>query len=161
MRALAAVRSAGFGAPVPEEIVRIAQEHANPILRNVIGHALIESGAQHSVAMALVADPVPEGAWHYASLYGECMQLEVLAEVHDTERLREVLRRVEPWQREFVSYGSNDCAGSVAYFVGRGREALGDLPGAQVAYADAVDANRRAGLLPWLRRAEKRAAGLP
>ncbi len=47
MRALAAVRSAGFGAPVPEEIVRIAHEHANPILRNVVAHALIESGAQH------------------------------------------------------------------------------------------------------------------
>jgi len=160
MRALASLRSAGFGAPVPEEVVRLAEDHSNPILRNVVAHALVESGAGHAVALELLGDPVPPGAWHYASLYGECMQLEVLAETQNTQPLREVLRRVEPWQHEFVSYGSNDCAGSVAYFVGRGREALGDIPAAEAAYARAVDENRRAGLLPWLRRAEERLAGL-
>jgi hypothetical protein len=160
MRVLASVRSSGFGAPVPEEVLRLAQEHSNPILRNVVAHALVESGSQGSVALELLGDPVPLGAWHYASLYGDCMLLEVLAEVQNTERVREVLSRVEPWQHEFVSYGSNDCAGSVAYFVGRAREALGDLTGAEAAYARAMDANRRAGVLPWLRRAEKRRASV-
>jgi DNA-binding SARP family transcriptional activator len=160
MRVLASVRSAGFGAPVPEEMVRLAQEHSNPMLRNVVGHALIESGSQGSVALELLGDPVPPGAWHYASLYGDCIQLEALAEVQDTKRVRQVLSRVEPWQDEFASYGSNDCAGSVAYFVGRGREALGDLTGAEAAYTRAVSENRRAGVLPWLRRAERRQARL-
>jgi len=160
LRALATLRSAGFGSPVPDEIVGLAQGHSNLILRNVVAHALVESGSRGPVALALLCDPVPEGAWHYASLYGECLQLEVLAEVGDTERLRVVLRRVEPWQHEFVSYGSNDCAGSVAYFVGRGREALGEPAAAEAAYARAVDANRRADMLPWLRRAEQRLAAL-
>lgn len=78
----------------------------------------------------------------------------------DTEGARAVLQRVEPWQHEVVSYGSNDCAGSVAYFVGCGREALGEREAAAAAYRLAVEANRRAGILPWLRRAEERLAGL-
>jgi DNA-binding SARP family transcriptional activator len=160
LRALASLRSAGFGSPVPDAIVQLAHGHSNTIFRNVVAHALVESGSGLAVALELLGDPVPPGAWHYASMYGECMQLEVLAEVGDTQKLREVLRRVEPWQHEFVSYGSNDCAGSVAYFVGRAREALGDLAEAEAAYCLAVEANQRGGILPWLRRAEKRLAGL-
>ena len=160
LQALATLRIAGLGSPVPDAIVSLAQGHSNTVLRNVVAHALVESGRDLPVALELLADPVPRGAWHYASTYGECLQLEVLAAAGDTNRLREVLRRVEHCRHEFASYGSNDCAGSVAYFVGRGREALGDLEAAAAAYTLAVEANGRAGVLPWLRRAEQRLAGL-
>lgn len=160
LRILATLRLAGPGSPVPDDTVRLAQDHSNTVLRNVVAHALAESGGDLRTALELLVDPVPAGAWHYASLYAQCLQLDVLATAQDARGVREALPRVEPWQQEFVSYGSNDCAGSVAYFVGRGRQALGELEAAAAAYELAVEENRRAGILPWLRRAETRLAGL-
>ena len=70
------------------------------------------------------------------------------------------MARIEPWQDEFAVYGAAECVGSVAYFVGLGREAVGDREAARAAYTRAVTANRAAGVQPWLRRAEQRLEAL-
>lgn len=40
------------------------------------------------------------------------------------------MARITPWASEMVTYGSIDSLGSVDYFVGRGLQGLGDVPGA-------------------------------
>ena len=159
MEPMALQRLAGEGAPVPPSAIELARNHANPAYRAFVGQAMAEAGDPDG-AVAVLGDPVPVGAWDYASTYGQCMRVDVLAHAGMQDELVTELRRIEPWQHEFAVYGSTDCVGSVAYFVGRGREGLGDREGAAEAYASAIEANRRGGVLPWLRRAEQRLADL-
>lgn len=159
MEPMAFQRLAGAAAPVPAESVALARTHANPAYRALFAQALAEAGDPEQ-GLTILGDPVPEGAWDYASTYGQCMRVDVFAAVGAHDRLAAELRLIEPWQHEFAIYGSTDCIGSVAYFVGRGREGLGDLAGAAEAYAVAIEANRRGGILPWLRRAESRLGAL-
>jgi hypothetical protein len=72
-----------------------------------------------------------------------------------------VLDRISPWGAEFAIGGSCDFIGSIEYFIGRGREGLGDIEGARGAYQRAVRRNAEASVLPWEIRAAQRLAALP
>lgn len=61
---------------------------------------------------------------------------------------------------EFAMFGSNECFGSVDYFLARGLAGLGDRDGAAAAYRRAIVRNRAAGVLPWLRRSQAQLAEL-
>jgi tetratricopeptide (TPR) repeat protein len=155
MEPMARIRLTGPGSPVSPEMVASARDHANPAFRAFVAHALAEAG-DPEVAVQLLGDPVPEGAWDYASMYGDCLRVDVLAAAERVDELPAALRRIEPWQDELATFGSTDCIGSVAYFVGRGRQALGELEPARTAYRRAVEVNRAANVQPWLRRAVDR-----
>lgn len=159
LEAGARLRLAGTQGVVSDELVEFTRTHANPAFRAFIASALVEIGDPERGA-DLLGEPVPDGAWDYASTYGDCLRVEVMAAAGDLQRLPEALRRIEPWAHEFASYGSTECVGSVAYFVGRAKEALGDPVGAADAYAAAVEANRRGGIVIWQARAEARSAAV-
>ncbi|WP_132155671.1 BTAD domain-containing putative transcriptional regulator [Kribbella antiqua] len=156
---MAELRLGGPGTPVDDSQLETARTHANPAYRAFIAHALAESGRAEE-GVAILGPPVPEGAWDYASVVGDCLRVDTLATAGRTDDLPAALARIEPWGHEFAIYGSTDCIGSIAYFIGRGHEALGHLQAARVAYSQAVDRNRAAGIKPWLRRAEQRLASL-
>jgi DNA-binding SARP family transcriptional activator/anti-anti-sigma regulatory factor len=155
MEPMAALRMAAPGAPVPDEYVETARQHANPAFRALVAHALAEAGRAGEGADLLGA-PVPDGAWDYSSMYGDCLRVDVFSAAGRTEELRGALARIQPWAHEFAMYGSTDCAGSIDYFVGRGLEGLGDAEGARLAYGRAAAGNRTAGIVPWQQRAEQR-----
>jgi DNA-binding SARP family transcriptional activator len=156
---IAQSRLAGAGAPVSESHVALASTHANPAFRAFTGHVLAEAGRIEE-AVAVLGDPVPDGAWDYASVEGDCLRVDVLAHTGPSDALRLALDRIMPWGHEFAVYGSIDYIGSIEYFIGRGLEGQGDLDGARAAYARAVERNRAARVVPWLRRAERRLAAL-
>jgi hypothetical protein len=159
MEPMVKLRLGGPGTPVDDSYVELARSHANPAYRALIAHALAESGRAEE-GVAILGPPVPEGAWDYASIDGDCLRVDTLAAAGRTKELPAAIARIAPWGHEFAIYGSTDCIGSIAYFIGRGLEGLGDLPAARRAYAQAVDRNRAAGVVPWLRRAEQRLAAL-
>jgi DNA-binding SARP family transcriptional activator/tetratricopeptide (TPR) repeat protein len=159
LEAGARLRMAGAQAVIPDDLLEFTRAHANPAFRAFIASALVEVGDAARGA-GLLGEPVPDGAWDYAATYGDCLRVAVLATAGDVARLPDALRRIEPWAHEFASYGSTECVGSVAYFVGRGKEALGDRAGAEASYAAAVESNRRGGMVVWQARAEDRLAGL-
>ena len=148
----ARMRTLAPGAAVPDDVVSFAGGHANPALRAIVASALVTTGDVER-GLELLGDPVPEGAWDYASTYADCLRVEVMATAGDLARLPGALRRIEPWAHEFASYGSTECVGSVAFFVGVGKEALGDPAGAEAAYGAAAEANQRNGMVPWHARA--------
>jgi hypothetical protein len=147
------------GDGVPDSCVELGRRHANPAFRAFVGHALAESGRALEGA-DLLGPPVPDGAWDYASVYGDCLRVDVLSSAGLTDPLRDALARIAPWGHEFAIYGSTDCIGSIDYFVGRGLEGLGEVDAARAAYARAAEANRASGIVPWQRRAEARLAGI-
>jgi DNA-binding SARP family transcriptional activator/tetratricopeptide (TPR) repeat protein len=159
MAPVAELRLGGPGIPVEDGHVDLARAHANPAYRAFIAHALAESGRAEE-GVSILGPPVPDGAWDYASMVGDCLRVDTLATARRTDELRTALARIAPWGHEFAIYGSTDCIGSIAYFIGRGLEALGDLQAARHAYAQAVDRNRAAGIVPWLHRSEQRLAAL-
>ncbi|USX53896.1 hypothetical protein [Lentzea sp. HUAS12] len=152
---IAAARPAGEGVPVPGEWVELARTNANPTFRAFIGHVLAEAGRVEE-GMAVLGDPVPDGAWDYSPVVGDCLRVDVLAHGGPSPELRRVLDRIAPWGHEFAVYGSIDFLGSIDYFVGRGREGFGEMDAAAAAYRRAVERNRAAGVVPWLHRAERR-----
>ena len=159
MEPMARVRLAGPGSPISDEYVEQGRTHANPAFRAFVGHALAESGRPDE-GVAVLGPPVPDGAWDYASVLGDCLRVDVLAAAGRTDLLAPALARIADWGDEFALYGSTDCVGSIHYFIGRGLEALGDTGGARSRYALARDRNRVAGIRPWLERAERRLASL-
>lgn len=156
---IAAARLAGEGTPVPDEWVELARTNANPAFRAFIGHVLAEAGRAEE-AIALLGDPVPDGAWDYSSVVGDCLRVDVLAHGGPSSELRQALERISPWGHEFAVYGSIDFLGSIDYFIGRGLQGLGEVEAAAAAYRRAAERNRAAGVIPWLRRAERRASAL-
>jgi hypothetical protein len=159
MEPMARVRLAGPGSPVSEEYVEQGRTHANPAFRAFVGHALAESGRAEE-GVAVLGPPVPDGAWDYASVLGDCLRVDVLAAAGRADLLAPALARIADWGEEFALYGSTDCVGSIHYFIGRGLEALGDTAAARSRYALARDRNRAAGIRPWQERAEHRLASL-
>ncbi|HEU5473774.1 MAG TPA: BTAD domain-containing putative transcriptional regulator [Actinophytocola sp.] len=157
---MAQLERAGADAPVPESLLTLATGNANPAFRSFIAEALARTGRLRE-AITVLGEPVPEGLWHYSSMYAECLRVDVLAMAGPSPRLRKALDRIEPWRDEFAVAGSTDYLGSVEYFIGRGREALGDLDGARAAYQRAVDRNQAAQVVPWLRRAQQSLDALP
>ena len=156
---LARLRLAGPGTAVPDDYVDYARASPNPAFRAFIAFALAESGRAEE-AVALLGEPAAEGTWDYASFAGDCMRVDVLAAAGDVEPLRAALTRIVDWGQEFAMYGSNDCIGSVHYFIGRGLEALDDVDRARAEYALAAQANAKAGILPWQQRSVRRLAAL-
>jgi DNA-binding SARP family transcriptional activator len=159
MSPMARLRLAAPGAPVSADTLDIGRRHANPAFRAMVAHAVAESGRPRE-AVDLLGPAVPDGAWDYASAFGDCLRVDVLAAAGRVDLLPPALERIRPWGHEFAIYGSTDCIGCADYFVGRGLEGLGDIAGARAAFARAVDRNRAAGIVPWLRRSERRLAAL-
>lgn len=159
MEPMARIRLGRPGDPVPESYVAAARRHANPAFRAMAAHALAESG-RVAEGVELLGPAVPDGAWDYASVYGDCLRVDVLSSAGLTEPLRGALDRISPWGHEFAIFGSTDCIGSIDYFIGRGLEGLGERDGARAAYGRAATANRSAGIVPWARRAGQRLAVL-
>jgi hypothetical protein len=159
MEPMARFRLRGIGDDVPDAHVELARSHANPAFRAMTAHVLAESGRALEGVEVLGA-PVPDGAWDYASMYGDCLRVDVLAAAGLVDPLRAAFARIEPWGHEFAIYGSTDCIGSIDYFVGRGHEGLGNIDAARAAYTRAAEANSGAGIVPWQLRAERRLAGL-
>jgi hypothetical protein len=135
--------------------VELARTHANPAFRAVVAHALAETG-RPAEGVELLGPPVPDGAWDYASVVGDCLRVAVLAEAGDTRALPAALARIRPWGHELAVYGSTECIGSIDYFVGRGLEALAQLGEARAAYARAERSNRAAGMVLWEQRSRAR-----
>ncbi|MDQ4051627.1 MAG: AAA family ATPase [Actinomycetota bacterium] len=159
MEPMARFRLRGIGVDVPDGHVELGLSHANPAFRAMTAHVLAESGRALEGAEVL-GEPVPDGAWDYASMYGDCLRVDVLAAAGHVDPLRAAFSRIEPWGHEFAVYGSTDCIGSIDYFVGRGHEGLGNVDAARAAYTRAAETNRSAGIVPWQLRAERRLAGL-
>ncbi len=152
---MARLRLEGPGAAVPLDCVEKGRTHANPAFRAFVAHALAECG-RAAEGIELLGDPVPDGAWDYASVAGDCLRVDALAAAGEVESLRAALARIVDWGEEFAIYGSTDCIGSIHYFIGRGFEGLGDLDRGRREYALAVEANARGGFVPWERRARAR-----
>jgi DNA-binding SARP family transcriptional activator/tetratricopeptide (TPR) repeat protein len=159
LESMAQLHNAGAGAPVPGSFVTQATGNANPAFRTFVAHALAETGRVPE-AVALLGESTPTDCWHYSSMYADCLRVAVLALAEPGPELALALSRIEPWAGEFVVAGSTDYLGSVEYFIGRGREGLGDLDGARAAYRRAVDRNRDANVVPWLHRARNRLSAL-
>lgn len=159
MEPMARLRLGAIGDAVTEDCVEVGRQHANPAFRAMTAQALAESGRALEGA-ELLGRPVPDGAWDYASMYGDCLRVDVLASAGRTGELRPALARIQPWGHEFAIYGSTDCIGSIDYFIGRGHDGLGEVDLARAAYSRALTANRDAGLVPWQVRAERRLAAL-
>jgi hypothetical protein len=150
---MAEMRVADPGCPVPEEFVEFARPDRHPACRAYVAHLLLEAGRRED-ALDLLGEPVPDGAWDSSCVYSDCLRVDVLAAAGPSAALSQGLARIRDWGGEFASYGPTDYIGSIEYFIGRGLEGLGDLAGAHAAYERAVEANRSAGVVPWLRRAE-------
>ncbi|MFI5496731.1 ATP-binding protein [Actinoplanes sp. NPDC051859] len=153
--AMARRERTGPDAPVQADDVALATGNANPVFRSFVAAALARTG-RVSEAVAVLGAPTPAEHWHYSSMYADCLRVEVLAAAGRSPELRAALQQIEPWHDEYAIAGSTDYLGSVEYFIGRGREALGDLDGARAAYHRAVERNRAARVIGWLRRAEQR-----
>jgi DNA-binding SARP family transcriptional activator len=143
------------GTAVPDAFIAQASGNLTPVFRTFIAHALAESG-KVTQAIGLLGEPTPQGCWHYSSMYADCLRVAVLAMAGPSELLRQALAQIEPWREEFAAAGSTDFIGSVEYFVGCGREALGDVEEARVAYRRAVERNTAAGVVAWRQRAQDR-----
>ena len=143
---------------VPDEVVALARHNRNPAFRAMVASALVSDDPDG--ALALLGESVPDGAWDYCSTYGDCLRVEVMAQAGAQDALPAALERIEPWAHEFAVYGTTECIGSVAYFAGRGREALGDADAARRHYEAAVTANRAGDVRPWLRRAQEKLTDL-
>jgi tetratricopeptide (TPR) repeat protein len=156
---LGRLRLAGPGTAVPDEYVEYGRTNPNPAFRAFIAHALAESGRAEE-GVELLGEPTAEGTWDYASFAGDCLRVDALAAAGEVEPLRTALARIVDWEQEFAMYGSNDCIGSVHYFIGRGFEGLGEINRARTEYALAAEANAKAGIVPWERRAVSRLAAL-
>ncbi|WP_250004812.1 BTAD domain-containing putative transcriptional regulator [Actinoplanes sp. M2I2] len=159
LEAMAQMVSAGEGAPTPESAVTLATGNASPAFRAFVGAGLAWAGRVEE-AVVVLGPPAPDGHWHYSSMYADCLRVDVLALAGPGPQLRTALERIEPWRDEFAVAGSTHFLGSVEYFIGRGREVLGDLEGARLAYRRAVDRNRSAQISTWLGRAQQRLSAL-
>jgi tetratricopeptide (TPR) repeat protein len=153
-------RVADHDAPVSDAEVEWGRAHPSPAFRALIAHPLADAGRVDE-AVSMLGDPIPEGAYDFTSTYGECLRTEVFAAAGPSEELRRSLERIQPLADEMAIMGTTDCIGSIHYFVGRALEAFGDVEAARAAYQRAVGQNRRARLVYWTSRAERRLAGLP
>jgi len=160
LESMARMVRAGEGKPIPESAVTLATGNANPVFRAFVSAGLAWAGRVEE-AIVVLGPSTPDGHWHYSSMYADCLRVDVLALAGPGPQLREALERIEPWRDEFAVAGSTHFLGSVEYFIGRGREVLGDVEGARAAYGRAVDRNRAAHIDPWRRRAEQRLSALP
>jgi DNA-binding SARP family transcriptional activator/tetratricopeptide (TPR) repeat protein len=156
---MAALRTMGPGAPLPDDLLAIVRRGHHGTSRTYIAHLLVESGRPDE-AQSLLGEPSPADTWDIASLCDHCQRVDVLTEAGPSAALKLSLDRIIPWRHEFALYGIADYLGSVHYFVGRGLQGMGDLPGARAAFRQAVVANRTAGAVVWQRRAEQRLAAL-
>jgi DNA-binding SARP family transcriptional activator len=159
IESMAQLTRARAGSPVPDSFVALATGNASPAFRSFIAHAVARTGRVQQ-AIDLLGQPTPEGLWHYSSMYADCLRVDVLSMAGPSTQLLQALERIEPWRDEFAVAGSTDYLGSIEYFIGRGREGLGDLTGARTAYARAVERNRAVQVVPWLHRAEQRLSAL-
>lgn len=157
LECLHAVRRAPVGAPVAAATVALAEQSGMPV-RAMVAHALLESGEPAS-AKALLGEPAPDDVVDYCSTAGRCLRLLVLCETGTAAEIRAALAPVEGHLGAPVSYGTIDHLGVVDHFVAAAYAALGDERAAEVARG-AVDANRRLGVAPWLRRSEELLARL-
>lgn len=151
LECLHAVRRGPVGAPVAAATVAMAEQSGMPV-RAMVAHALLESG-EPAAARALLGEPASDTVVDYCSTAGRCLRLLVLCETGTKAEIRAALVPVEGHLGAPVSYGTIDHLGVVDHFVAAAYAALGDERAPEVARG-AVEANRRLGVAPWLRRSE-------
>ncbi len=138
-------------AGVPPDLVAGARGHPHPGYRSGVAAALARAGRVEE-ALALVVDDDPVGV-DYASMYGACRRLEVLA-VAGHPALTEAVEALRPFAGTVATYGSVVSLGAVDLFLGIGLAALGDEAGARSAWEAARAMNERNGARRWVRRAD-------
>ena len=136
---------------VPADLVAGAQGHPHPGYRSGVAAALARVGRVDE-ALALVVDDEPVGV-DYASMYGACRRLEVLAAARHPA-LAEAVAALTPYRGTVATYGSVVSLGAVDLWLGIGQAALGDDAGARASWQAALEMNARNGARRWVRRAE-------
>ncbi len=157
LEVIATIRGVAPGTPVPPETVAAART-ANPGLRAMVAHAVLEAG-DRGTAYSLLGEPAPPGASDYSVLAGHCLRVLVLAGTGTPEEVSEALARITPFADEVVTYGTVDHLGVVTHFLACGYAALGD-PRALEHAERAVVLNARLQCAPWRRRSEALVARL-
>jgi DNA-binding SARP family transcriptional activator len=152
LECLVAIRGRTSGTRVPDDVLELART-ANPGLRAMVAHALLESGDPEA-AYALLGEPAPPGASEYSVLAGHCLRVLVLAEAGPRDELRAALERIKPYAGQAVNYGTVDHLGSVDHFLACGYAALDERPRALEHAREAVVLSERLQCLPWKRRSE-------
>lgn len=117
----------------------------------MLAHALLECGERERAEelAALWADP--EQAVHH-EIVGACFQLLVMAELGSVEQITAAVARLEPMRGFAVALSAMaDHSGVVDHFLAVGYAALGDARAAATA-AEALQANREMGCIPWVER---------
>ncbi len=137
---------------VPPDLVAGAQGHPHPGYRSGVAAALAREGRVDE-AVALVVDDDPVGV-DYASMYGACRRLEVLAAARHPA-LAEAVEALTPYAGTVATYGSVVSLGAVDLWLGIGHAALGDDAAARAAWEAALEMNARNGARRWVRRAEE------
>jgi hypothetical protein len=143
---------------VPEQALAYAAGNANPGLRSIVAHGVLEAG-DPAGAYELLGDAAPPGASDYSVLAGHCLRVLVLAESGTPAEIRAAVERIEEYAGQSCCYGSVDHLGCVDHFLASGYAALGDPRALE--YAErAVVLNERVQCLPWKRRSEALVAHL-
>ena len=136
---------------VPPDLVAGAQGHPHPGYRSGVAAGLARAGRVEE-ALALVVDDDPVGV-DYASMYGACRRLEVLAAAGHPA-LAGAVEALTPYAGTVATYGSVVSLGAVDLFLGIGLKALGDDAGARAAWEAARAMNERNGARRWVRRVD-------
>ncbi len=158
LECLAAVRLRPPDAPVPQQALEFAEGKANPGLRSIVAHAVLEAGDPEKSA-ELLGDPAPPSASDYSVLAGHCLRVLILAETGNPAEVRAAVDRIEEYAGQSCCYGSVDHLGGVDHFLACGYAALADPRALEYAHR-AVVLNERLECLPWKRRSEALVARL-
>jgi DNA-binding SARP family transcriptional activator len=138
------------GSPVPGDVVDEATGHPNAAFRSGVAHALATTG--ETEAAVRVLDWRPGRGADYASLYGGCLAVAVLAAAHHPD-LPAALAEIQPHREIVATYGSVMSLGAVSYWTGLGLAALDRLDEARADLVDARDKNAARGSTRWARAA--------
>ena len=155
LECLVAIRGSAPGTRVTDEVLALVQD-ANPGLRTMVAHAVLEAGDRQT-AYDLLGEPAPPGASEYSVLAGHCLRVLVLAEAGTPEEVAVALERITAYAGQAVTYGTVDHLGCVDHFLACGYAAIDGPDDHQRALdhaREAVVLNEKLQCLPWRRRAE-------
>jgi hypothetical protein len=145
------------GSAVPGDVVDVATGHPNAAFRSGVAHALMESGETETAARVL--DWQPRRGQDYASLYGGCLAVAVLAAAGHPD-LEAALDEILPHRAFVATYGSVFSLGAVSYWTGVGLAALGRVDEARADLLEAERLNAARGSTRWARAATAALAAL-
>jgi DNA-binding SARP family transcriptional activator len=145
------------GSAVPGDVVDLAAGHPNSAFRSGVAFAMAQSGDTEGAARVLAW--APGRGSDYASLYGGCLAVAVLAAAGHPD-LPAALEEVLPFRSAVATYGSVISLGAVSYWTGLGLAALDRRDEAVADLREAVELNTARGSTRWARAAEEALAEL-